>query len=270
LSAGVRACATLHRGVVFLINPDHPREGGGKTRECLVQLDDYAGPLDRLLRMVEKQEIDAASLPIYAVVQQLVDFLEAVSYADIDEGGRNLVLAATLLAIKAHLLLPDQKTAGGEEGDSWNEDDLAGGLAVSAEAEYLVIREAARNLEDCALNWVRSYKRQPLEEDRPERPDLRDDVARLVAAFKEILVRVDFEPAPYQVETAVDFDQKMETVLGEIIVHRHGLPFHQLFEKASRLEVVYRFLAVLELVFRGRLRLSQQQDTDEILLVAVK
>ncbi len=254
-----------------MINPDHPRERGGKPPEYCVQLDDYVGPLDRLLRLVEKQDIDAASMPVYAVIQQLVHFLEAVSYADIDEGGRFLVLAATLLAIKAHLLLPEQEAAAGIEGDYWNEDDLSGGLAVTAEAEYLVIREAARNLEDCARNWVRSYKRQPFQDvEQPEQQDLREDVTRLVTAFKEILVRVDFEPVPYQVETAVDFDEKMETVFGKIAGNGGKLPFHRLFENAGRLEVVYSFLAVLELVFRGRLRISRQQSTNEIILVAVK
>ena len=101
-----------------MINPGHPYERGGKPQEYLVQLDDYVGPLDRLLRLVEKQEVDIASLPIYAVIQQLVDFLEAVSYADIDEGGRCLLQAATLLAIKAHLLLPEPEATGGAEGAS--------------------------------------------------------------------------------------------------------------------------------------------------------
>jgi segregation and condensation protein A len=251
--------------------PDQPRLRGGKPPECIVQLDDYEGPLDKLLRLVEKQEIDISSVSVYTVILQLVDFLEAVSYDDIETGGRFLVLAATLLAVKAHLLLPEQEIAAGAEGDRWDEDDLAGGLAVTAEAEYLLFRDAARNLEDCARNWIRSYKRQPVQDDaeQPERQDLRDDVTRLVTAFKEILVRVDLEPVPYQVETAVDFDEKMATVFGKIAGNGGSLPFHRLFENAGRLEVVYSFLAVLELVFRGRLRLSQQQNTAEIILVAV-
>jgi segregation and condensation protein A len=239
--------------------------------DYLVRIEDYEGPLDKLLRLVQKQEIDAVSVPVYAVIRQLVDFLGAVSYTDIDEGGRFLVLAATLLSIKAHLLLPEHETATGAEGDCWNDDGVSGGLAVTAETEYLQIREAARNLEDCALNWVRSYKRQPVQDaEQPERQDLRDDVTRLVTAFKEILVRVDLEPVPFQVETAVDFDQKMETVLGQIAGNGGRLSFHRLFENAGRLEVVYSFLAVLELVFRGRLRLSQNQDTNEIVLVAIE
>lgn|GEM_PF-1017353 len=247
----------------------------GKPQQYVIRLEDYEGTLDKLLRLVEKQEIDISSVSVYTVILQLVDFLEAVSYADIDEGGRVLVMAAALLAIKAHLLLPEQEVAACAEGDYLNEDDVAGGLAVPAEAEYLVIREAARNLEDCARNWVRSYKRQPLRElEQPDdlwaRKDLRDDVTRLVMAFKEILVRVEFEPVPYQVEKAVDFEDKIETVFGEVIIHRGGLLFRRLFEKVDRLEVVYRFLAVLELVFRGRLRLSQWQTTGEIILVAVK
>jgi segregation and condensation protein A len=251
--------------------PDQPRLRGGKPPEWIVQLDDFEGPLDKLLRLVEKQEIDISSVPVYAVILQLVAFLEADSYDDIDTGGRFLVLASNLLAIKAHLLSPDREIAAGAEGGYWNGDEIDGGLAVTAEAEYLLFRDAARNLEDCARDWIRSYKRQPLQSaaEQPDRPDLRDDVARLVTAFKEILVRVDFEPVPYQVETAVDFDQKMDLVFGKIAGNGGRLPFHRLFENASRLEGVYSFLAVLELVFRGRLRLSQQQDTNEIILVAV-
>jgi segregation and condensation protein A len=239
--------------------------------EYIVQLDDYEGPLDRLLRLVEKKEIDAASVPVYVVVRQLVSFLEAVSYADIDEGGRFLVLAATLLAIKAQLVLPEQEAAAGKEGVGWDEEDVTGGLAVSAEAEYLLIKEAARTLEDYARNWVLSYKRPPHRElQQQAEQDLGDDVARLVTAFKEILIRVDIETLPYQVEMAVDFENKMELVFGKIASHRGGLPFRQLFVNIDRIEVIYSFMAVLELVFRGRLRLSQRDVTGEIILVPVK
>jgi segregation and condensation protein A len=251
--------------------------------EYLVRLDDYMGPLDRLLRLVEKQDIDAASMPVFAVIQQLVEFLEAASYADIDEGGRFLVMAATLLAIKAHLLLPEQDAGDGKEGSYWDEEDLMGGLAVTAGNEYLLIKEAARTLDGYARIWSQSYKRPVLREPEqprgsggsapgayPERQDFRDDVATLVAAFREILVRTVDEPVPYQVEEAVDFEQKMDTVFGQIVGKRGGLPFRQLFAGADRIEVIYRFLAVLELVFRGRLRLSQRQAASEIRLVTVK
>ncbi len=246
--------------------------------EYLVKIEKYEGPLDKLLRLVEKQEFDAASMSVYTVIQQLVDFLEASAYADIDTGGRLLVLAATLLAIKAHLLLPGQEAAAGATG-RWDEPDDPDGLAVTVEHEYLIIREAALILEEHARNWAMSYQRQTLRE--LEQPgdghplgaagqNLRDDVTRLVTAFRDILVRTVDEPVPYQVEMAVDFEDKMETVFGRIAGNRGRLPFHRLFENAGRLEVVYSFLAVLELVFRGRLRLSQHQTTNEIILVAVK
>lgn len=239
--------------------------------EYIVQLDDYEGPLDRLLRLVEKREIDYASVPVYTVIRQLVDFLEAVSYADIDEGGRFLVLAATLLAIKAHLLLPEQLAAASAEGDRWDEDDMLGGQAVRAENEYLIIKEAAKTLEDYARNWVLSYKRPLFRDPEQQVPqDLRDDVTRLVAAFKEILVRIDVEPIPYRVDKAVDFENKMESVFGKIAGNRGSLPFRLLFVNADRLEVIYSFMAVLELVFRGRLRLSQQDNAGEIILVVTR
>lgn len=240
--------------------------------DYLIKLDNYEGPLDRLLRMVEKQEIDAATVPVYAVIRQFVECLAAVSYADIDGGGRFLVLAATLMAIKAQVLLPQQESAAGEEGVSWDESEAADAFAIAVETEYLKIKEAARTLEDYARNWVQSYKRPVVQvPDKPTPPDIRDDIARLVTAFKEILDRTAFEPGPYQVELAVDFEQKMEAVFSRVArAKSSGLPFQQLFVNADRLEVIYSFLAILELVFRGRLRLSQMNKDDELLLVAVK
>ncbi len=236
--------------------------------DYLIKLDDYEGPLDRLLKLVEKQEIDAALVPVYTVIRQLIDCLEAVAYADIDEGGRFLVLASTLLAIKAQLLLPQQEAASGLDG-SWDEAELEDGFAMTVETEYLKIRDVARTLEDCARNWIMSYKRPLIQQpDQPLPTEIRDDVNRLVAAFREILERAPSEPGPYLVEMAVNFEDKMEAVFKRVAGLRDGLPFQQLFEDADRLEVIYRFLAVLELVFQGRLRLAQQ-DEDQLLLLAV-
>lgn len=249
---------------------NHQSQEGGDKPQYLVKIDEYEGPLDRLLRLVEKQVIDPSAMPVHVVIQQLVDFLEAVSYADIDEGGRFLVLAATLLAIKAQLLLPQQEEAVGAEplyGDWGGDED---GFAVTAEDEYLVIRDVAKTLDEYARNWVLSHKRPVLQNAEKPKQDIRDDVARLVTAFKEILDRAVFEPVPYQVEMAVDFEEKIEAVYKRISGTRGGLLFHRLFENAERLEMIYSFLAVLELVFRGRLRLSQQDGDGDIKLVALR
>lgn len=238
--------------------------------DYLVKLEDYEGPLDRLLRLVEKQEIDAASVSVYAVVLQLVAYLEAVSYADIEEGGRYLVLASTLLAIKAQTLMPQQEAAAGRDGGDWDESG-ADGFTMTVEEEYLRIKEAAKTLEECAKNWILSYRRPVLQEPEQVMPsELKDDVARLVSAFKEILDRSSFEPGPYRVEMAVDFEAKMETVFEMIAKFRRGLLFQRLFDDADRIEVIYRFLAILELVFLGRLRLNRLDGDGEIMLVAVR
>jgi segregation and condensation protein A len=248
---------------------DQPQEGGDRPL-YLVKIDDYEGPLDRLLRLVEKQVIDASTVPVHVVIQQLVDFLEAVSYADIDEGGRFLVMAATLLAIKAQLLLPQREAAADAEPLYGGGDGDEDGFAVTVEDEYLVIRGVARTLDEYARNWVLSHRRPVLQDTEKPVQEIRDDVVRLVTAFKEIMGRTVFEPVPYQVEMAVDFEEKMDAVFKRISGTRGGLPFHQLFENAERLEMIYSFLAVLELVFRGRLRLSRQDGDGELKLVALR
>ncbi len=237
--------------------------------DYLVKLDEYEGPLECLLRLVEKQEIAATSVPVCAVIRQLVECLAAVSYADVDGGGRFLVLAATLLAVKAQLLLPQPE----ETMDSARDREAGAPEAfdVTAEqAEYLQFKHVAKTLEEYASDWLLSYKRHPCRDPgNTAQLDTKDDITRLVTAFTEILDRTAFSPGPYRVEEAINFQEMLESVFGKIAGKKSGLPFQQLFLNAGKLEVIYNFLAVLELVFRGRVRITQKND-GQIFLAIVK
>jgi segregation and condensation protein A len=244
-----------------------------------IRTDDYEGPLERLLRLVEWQEIEAASLRVFVIIRQLVDCLAAASYSDIDKGGRYLLLAATLLALKARNLLPGSGGASGLEGGDGEMYGPEDGFALTARDEYLQIREAARVLEECARKWLCSYRRPRPSPDwapgawqRPgeaAQPDLRDDITRLVTAFQEIVKQGAF-PAVYRVATSVNFPEVMEAVFRKIKGSPGGLPFRQLFHGVARLEAIYNFLAVLELVYQGRLRIGQQNEAGEIILKALR
>ncbi len=124
-------------------------------------------------------------------------------------------------------------------------------------------------LEECARNWFCSYRRQQIRgHEEAAQPDLTDDIARLVAAFKEIVEQNDF-PA-YRVETSINFQGIMESIFGRIKGRPGGLLFRMLFSGVDRLQAIYNFLAVLELVYLGRIRIRQLHEAGEIVLITFK
>src|SRR5258706_3976354 len=117
-----------------------------------VQLDVFRGPLDLLLFLVRKHELDVRDLPIALIADQYLAHLEILQQLDVDEVGDFLELASTLIAIKSQLVLP----RGGEEAESWDDprDEL-----VQRLLEYKKYKDAASMLEERSRDWQQHYGR---------------------------------------------------------------------------------------------------------------
>ena len=234
-----------------------------------VQLKVYEGPLDLLLKRVKREEIPIGEIPICEIIDQFLDYFLKIAISDLEEGSRFLVLAATLLAVKARLLLPKREE---EESDLECVEDEQDGMLESDMEEYLAVQEAAAVLEDKAKEWMLSYQRLSRPQDKPPEPrGTRDDVSRLVEAFQEVLERISALPEPYSVQgVPFDLDAVMSDVLMRISCQPEGMNFKELFPAASsKKEVVITFLAVLELVYEGKVRVLQNQDTEGLFLAPI-
>ena len=117
-----------------------------------VQLDVFRGPLDLLLFLVRKHEVDVCDLPIALITEQYLAHLEVLQQLDVNEVGDFLELASTLIEIKSQLVLP----RGGEEAEAWDDprDEL-----VERLLEYKKYKDAASMLDERSRDWQQHYPR---------------------------------------------------------------------------------------------------------------
>ncbi len=231
-----------------------------------VQLEIYEGPLELLLKRVAREELPVEQISVCAIIDQVIEYLSGIAI-DIEEGSRFLYLAAALLAVKARLLLPCHEDEEKEEDDIWD-DDQGEGLSESAINEYLVFREAAASLEQRAQNWRRSYRRPVIRDKTPVERCSGEDLTRLVKAFQGVLHRLSSSLEPYVVEgIAFSIDEIMDQLINRIQANPDGLSFKDIFKTTrGKEELIITFLAVLELIYQGKVSI-RQDDAEEILLI---
>jgi segregation and condensation protein A len=236
------------------------------TAEYRVELDRYSGPLDLLLYLVRRNELDLLDLPIAAITAQFQQYLTTLQFLDLDLAGDFVVMASTLIEIKSRLALPSSE----EEAVIPVEihDDPRGGL-IQQLLEYKKFKEAAQALEERAAEWRERYPR--LSDERPDAVrDLSGDRIKgvelwdLVSALSRVLERKIIEE-----ESKIRYDDTPMSVYIEQIgslVREHGrTPFTSLFDKTSqRSRIIGIFLAILELLRHHGFRAEQADPFGEI------
>lgn len=231
-----------------------------------VQFEVFEGPLDLLLHLVKKQEVDIYQVNLTRIATEFVAYLEQIRELDLEVAGEFLVMAATLIYIKSRELLPreQQVTAEGEDAD---EEDPRHEL-IRRLVEYRKFKDAAAQLQSREEGMESIYERRLSRADfgdLPAVPGRTVSVFELVGAVREILKR--FQAAGPAQEVAGErwtVTEKMET-LRALVTERGRVRFGELFAAAtSRTEVVCIFLALLELSRMNVLGLVQDGDFGEI------
>jgi segregation and condensation protein A len=221
-----------------------------------VDLATYRGPLDLLLYLVKRDEIDIRDIPIARVADQFLQYIRAIEILDVELVGDFLVMAATLMEIKSRLLLPRADEAAEEAGDPRQE-------LVRQLIEYKKFKDAAALLETRAERQLARLPRQPLEvpaELDPARQPLRTvELWDLVSAFGR-LMRETLALQPQQIvidETPIQV--YMETTLQRLVPGAR-LPFSEVFNPPhTRGRLLGLFLALLELI-KSRQVLAEQPE----------
>jgi len=260
------------------------------TGEYKVRLEGFEGPLDLLLHLVRKAEVDIEAIPLASIADQYVEHLAGIARIDIDLAGEFLVMAATLLELKSRLLQPPEAGAdadqieGADPGESLTDP---GSELVRKLLEYKKTRDAADDLDERAQDWARrgqigsiTTDRQALRdaaERRLEDLDL-DDIGLydLVEAFAQIIAQVDMtrlgdhhilldEDDSSIEEHATNILAQLRTVTPTELGKR-VMPFRQVFEGRGRGALIGLFLAVLELVRDQHVGVAQDETTGEIAL----
>ncbi len=218
--------------------------------ENKVQLDIFEGPLDLLLYLVKKEELDIYEVNLTKIATQFIEYIEVMRELDLEIAGEFLVMAATLMFIKSRELLPvDQQAAVEEEEEG---DDPRWEL-VRRLVEYKKFKDAAARLQEKEAIQENVYPRTPgkleLDTTSPGAPS-GVSVFDLINAVGNILKRIQKQEAATRdvFEDRWTVSDKIEQLMA-LTREKPRLKFSDLFEgQTSRLEVVTTFLALLELI----------------------
>jgi segregation and condensation protein A len=230
-----------------------------------VKLEVFEGPMDLLLHLIKKNEIDIYDIPIALITGQYLEYIELMKQLNIDVAGEFLVLAAELIHIKSKMLLPKSEFEEAEEEGPDPRDELVRRLL-----EYQQFKEAAESLRERELLGRDVFVRGATAQDWVEVPG--DFLAplslfHLIEAFQRLLEKTSGE-----VEVAVDRVSVRERIIELLDKLRsvESITFDELFEGAvSRRELILTFLAILEMIRLAVLKVYQPDISGVIRLFPV-
>ena len=247
--------------------PARDREGGpleSPTRPgVMFKLPRFEGPLDLLLHLIKRDEIDIHDIPIARITQQYLQYIELMRLLDLDVAGEFLVIAATLMRIKAKMLLPLPSSQTEEdEGDPREE-------LIQRLLEYRLYKEAAEGMqvrEGQRRSW-HERGQVPTEDDAGPLPLAPATLFDLLGALQRVMARKP-ESAVYSIQTeGYDIEEKMSLIAREV-AEEGRLLFSVVMQRAhARMEIIVSFMALLELIKLGTVLCVQDDDFDDILIL---
>jgi len=221
----------------------------------------FEGPLDLLLHLVKKNEVDIYDIPIALVTEQYMEYIKLMRVMNIDVAGNFLVMAATLAQIKSRMLLPVDE-------DREEEEDPRMEIVRPLE-EYLQIRYAAEDLASRNRLDLDVFARTPSEEDTDagEQQDsefIRVSLFELIDAFKEIVKRASAEHAFNITVDTISVKARISELV-DILETRQSMRFSEFFEgRAAKGDIIVTFLAILEMAKSQLIRIMQHVESGVI------
>jgi segregation and condensation protein A len=231
-----------------------------------VKLEVFEGPLDLLLYLIKRDEIDIYDISIERITRQYLEYLQSFNELNIDLAGEFVLMAANLLYIKSRSLLPRDQQPPDEEAD---EDDPRWEL-IRQLIEYKKFKEVAALLHDRALEQEKMFPRVAagVPFDFPLRLG-EIGIFQLINAFQNVIKRIEAREELQEIfGENFTVSDKIESILARVS-DGEVLRFSELFlHMASRVEIVVTFLALLELIRLKQVRASQRDALGEIEIAA--
>ncbi|MDP6490556.1 MAG: segregation/condensation protein A [Kiritimatiellia bacterium] len=236
-----------------------------------VDLEVFEGPLDLLLYLIRKDEVDIYDIPIERVTTQYMEYLDLMRMLDLNIAGEFIVMAATLMMIKSRMLLPVE-----ERHDLPEEDEEADPRweLVRQLVEYKKFKDAATLLKDWEVSqenaFLHSGSGVVIEPDEPGLAIKDVNIFDLISAFNEVLKRAAVEDLGEIFAEKFTVAEKIEAILHRV---RGGesIMFFELFSSmSSRQEIVCTFLALLELIKIRQIDVLQKERFGDMVIEAAE
>jgi segregation and condensation protein A len=229
-----------------------------QTQDYRVDLGVFSGPMDLLLYLIKKEEVDIYDIPLSRITQQYLTYLDMMRTLNLEVAGEFILMAATLIRIKAKLLLPRDESEPEEEDPR---EEL-----ILALIEYKKFKEAGDILKDRALIEEQNVVPPPLASKGQTRVDISaaTTLFDLLTAFKEVMSTRRVEPVHEVVPEEITIEERIEAVL-LALQNKEWATFTELFDAyQKRMIAVVTFIAILELARTRRIMVMQSRPFSEL------
>ena len=237
--------------------------------EYRVYLSQFSGPLDLLLHLVEKAEVDIKDIFVSEITSEFLEYLKEIDELDMEQASSFLTVAATLVYMKSRSLFPPAPKEEEEEEDP-------GELLIRQLREYKTFKEASETMRELAHEAARMHSKLP--EEFPVPPAeiiLKDTTTQKL--FEEMLSALNRGEEPEKRETLHEVTADAFTIrscsrrVRDVLRSNNGKTcFEELTEGASKMEIIVTFMALLEMISCGEIRLSQERYCGRIDIYALK
>jgi segregation and condensation protein A len=236
-----------------------------------VDLEVFEGPLDLLLYLIRREEVDIYDIPIEKITRQYMAYLDMMRMLDLNIAGEFLVMAATLMMIKSRMLLPVESRSTEEDSvEDWVDPRLD---LVRQLIEYKKFKDAAGHLLEREILKSEAFayggEAQIFEKEPVDAGQALGDIGLfdLLTAFQDVLSRASVEPLGHFEAIRWSVPDKMELIV-QMMREREHVYFSSLFHAGSpRGEIIVMFLALLELLRLQQIVLQQNDSFHEIVIL---
>jgi segregation and condensation protein A len=232
-----------------------------------VKLDVFEGPLDLLLYLIQKEEVDIYDIPIAKITDQYLEYMELLQLLDLNIAGEFLVMAATLMHIKSKMLLPPDENENASEQEADPRAEL-----VKRLLEYKKFKEAATELSQRESTQKHFFSRVGPGIKIDDMPPAENDFFEaslfdLITAFTKVLKDVPKDAFYQVVKDEFTVSEKIHDIL-HLMAERKSMLFADLFKGAkNKFEVITMFLALLELIKMKELIVMQPSNFGDIEII---
>lgn len=229
-------------------------------------IDGFEGPLDLLLHLINKLEIDIYDIPVSEITDQYLSYVQTMQIIELNVASEYLVMAATLIALKSEMLLPKREI--NQEDDEYAEDPRE--ELIQRLIEYRRYKEAANQLQEQELNENQIYTRTP-----KQFPNISNDVTTvkgdvtiydMIGALQKVFQRKQWnKPLETRINRIdISIDEKMDEIITFVKQAKKRVMFSDLFLIPDRSHIVTTFLALLQLMKQNKLNCRQKNHFDPI------
>ena len=231
----------------------------------------FEGPLDLLLHLINRYEIDIYNIPVAEITEQYLSYIHTMKEVQLDVASEYLVMAATLLQIKSKMLLPKYEEDVEDSSEEFMEDPRQ--ELMERLIEYKKYKQVATQLKEKEQERAQLYTRPPLDymmfqKEEAERLPIDVTLYDMLAAFQKLVRRKKIQRPVTATVTRqeIPIEQRMDDVLKQLDLAGGRQSFYDLFVDDNRDMVVVTFLAILELMKHQKIVIEQERNFDEIFL----